>query len=156
MDTGRNPVVPISGRAYLTLEQVQDDEQPLHTISSASFRIGRLPDNDLVIRDPSVSRHHAEIRRRRNGSFEVFDLDSMNGVFVNGNRIRESALNQGDNLDVGDVRMTFTADEIDQLASEETVMLGTILPERPFPELVPEVDPAPDSTLTPKVADGTR
>jgi pSer/pThr/pTyr-binding forkhead associated (FHA) protein len=49
-----------------------------------------MMDNDLVVDDTSVSRHHAEIRRRRDGSFEVLDLNSMNGVFVNGKKIRES------------------------------------------------------------------
>jgi hypothetical protein len=123
--------VSIDGLAYLTL--IQDEEQLPHPIYSATFRIGRLADNDLVIRDPSVSRHHAEIRRRRDGGFKVLDLDSMNGVFVNGTKVREFDLSQGDNLDVGDVRMLFSAKNVADLTGENTVMLRTVMPDQPFP-----------------------
>jgi pSer/pThr/pTyr-binding forkhead associated (FHA) protein len=125
--------VPVSivGLAYLTL--IQDENQRPRPINSATFRIGRLANNDLVIRDPSVSRHHAEIRRRRDGGFKVLDLNSMNGVFVNGTKIRESDLSQGDNLDVGDVRMVFSAENVDELTGENTVMLRTVAPVQPFP-----------------------
>lgn len=124
--------VSLDGLAYLVVEQ--DSDQIPHPINSPTFRIGRLSDNDLVIRDPSVSRHHAEIRRLRDGSFQVIDLDSMNGVFVNGNKISESVLKQDDRLDVGDVRMSFSAENVDELAGEETVMLRTVLPDESFPK----------------------
>ncbi|MFT5448915.1 MAG: hypothetical protein ACI9DC_004101 [Gammaproteobacteria bacterium] len=124
--------VSLDGLAYLVLEQ--DRDQIPHSITSATFRIGRLADNDLVIRDPSVSRHHAEIRRRRDGGFQVIDLNSMNGVFVNGTKTRESDLSQDDRLDVGDVRMLFGAENVDELVGEETVMLRTVLPGQPFPK----------------------
>jgi len=123
--------VSIDGLAYLTL--IQDEDRLPYPITSTTFRIGRLTDNDLVIRDPSVSRHHAEIRRRRDGGFKVLDLDSMNGVFVNGSKVRESDLTQGDKLDVGDVRMLFSAENVDELTGENTVMLRTVLPDQPFP-----------------------
>jgi hypothetical protein len=124
-------IVSLDGLAYLVLEQ--DPDQIPSPINSATFRIGRLADNDLVIRDPSVSRHHAEIRRQRDGTFQVIDLDSMNGVFVNGTKVRESALKQGDQLDVGDVRMSFSVDELD---GAETVMLRAVVPEQSFPKAV--------------------
>jgi uncharacterized protein YkwD len=58
-------------------------------LSSDSKRIsiGNAPDNDLVIGMPGVSRHHAKIERRRS-SYRVIDLESTNGTFVNGERVR--------------------------------------------------------------------
>jgi hypothetical protein len=123
------PPPALAGFACLT---AADGET--HTIATATYRIGRLADNDLVLRDPSVSRHHAEIRRQRDGHFQVLDLESMNGVLVNGQRVRESALAHGDTLEVGDVRMAFAAENAIDLVGEDTVMLSTEIPARPFPE----------------------
>ena len=135
--SGSRPAASAAPPALATLAYLQraDDDAPT-TISSATFRIGRLSDNDLVLRDASVSRHHAEIRRHRDGSFEVLDLDSMNGVLVNGRRVKESALADGDWLEIGDVGLTFTTEGADELPGEQTVMMKTVLPDQPFPEAV--------------------
>ena len=71
------------------------------------FAIGRLGNNDLVLNDPSVSRHHAEVRRTPEGHYRIVDLDSMNGVYVNGKRVHERALLSGDDIELGDVRISF-------------------------------------------------
>src|SRR5208282_4788327 len=52
-----------------------------------ALRIGRVPDNDLVLSDLNVSRHHAELRKSPTGSYEIVDLSSHNGTFVNGQRV---------------------------------------------------------------------
>ena len=49
--------------------------------------IGRASDNDVVIRDPKVSRHHAQIAQQNDGRICLIDLESSNGTFVNGNRV---------------------------------------------------------------------
>lgn len=49
-------------------------------------RIGRGADNDVILQDPQVSRHHAELRRE-GGRWYIIDLNSTNGTFVNGQRI---------------------------------------------------------------------
>ena len=51
------------------------------------LRIGRGGDNDVVVADLGVSRHHAELRRTAAGGYEIADLASYNGTFVNGVRI---------------------------------------------------------------------
>src|ERR1700722_8733501 len=51
------------------------------------LRIGRAPESDLVVHDLSVSRVHAELRNLGNGRYEIADLGSHNGTFVNGQRI---------------------------------------------------------------------
>ena len=62
--------------------------------------IGRLPDCVVALTDPQVSRHHAEIKRDERGHL-VVDLDSMNGIQVNGVRVREHLLADGDVILVG-------------------------------------------------------
>lgn len=74
-----------------------------HTIS-----IGRSPECDITIMDSSVSRHHAEIRPRGDG-FVIRDLDSTNGTRVNGVRVTERELHDGDELTFGNTRMIFQA-----------------------------------------------
>lgn len=49
--------------------------------------IGRCSDNDIVVNDPYVGRHHCQIVQHDNGSFSLIDLDSTNGTFKNGQRI---------------------------------------------------------------------
>lgn len=71
--------------------------------------LGREVDNNLILSDPRASRHHARIVRRGQG-FVVEDLDSANGVFINGRRISGSQpLNLGDKLAIGDTEMTLRA-----------------------------------------------
>lgn len=70
--------------------------------------IGRLPDCDVVLSDPNVSRRHAEVRRRGN-DFVVIDLGSTNGTRVNGAGVRERRLNDGDEIMVGSTRIRFEA-----------------------------------------------
>lgn len=70
--------------------------------------IGRLSECEIPVSDPQVSRRHAEVCRDQNG-FRVVDLDSTNGTFVNGARVRESRLFDGDELRVGSTAMRFEA-----------------------------------------------
>jgi ABC transport system ATP-binding/permease protein len=65
-------------------------------------RIGRTPDNDLVLaQDFGVSRNHAELRRSPAGTYEIVDLGSHNGTFVNGSRVSRAALTKYDEIAVG-------------------------------------------------------
>jgi uncharacterized RDD family membrane protein YckC len=68
--------------------------------------IGRELDNALRLADPSISRHHAVIRRTAAG-FEVQDLQSSNGVLVNGTRVQTSLLQDGDRVTLGQIQVTF-------------------------------------------------
>ena len=68
--------------------------------------IGRLPECDIVLSDPNVSRRHAEVRRRGN-DFVVVDLGSTNGTKVNGAGVRERVLVDGDDITVGGTHIRF-------------------------------------------------
>jgi len=79
-----------------------------YALTQPKVRIGRQRDNELVLDDTSVSRHHAEIRRGRDGKLTLVDLDSLNGVFVNERQVKNAVLAEGDAVEIGDVRLLFT------------------------------------------------
>lgn len=70
-------------------------------ITIDDITIGRLGSNQLCVGDPSVSRQHCVIEVRGD-SFQIRDLSSNNGTFVNGNQIEQSALADGDRIRIGD------------------------------------------------------
>ena len=74
-------------------------------LPAKALRIGRIPDNDLVLRDLDVSRHHAELRKSSDGAYEIVDLGSHNGTFVNGRRVSSAVLSESDIVSIG--RSTF-------------------------------------------------
>lgn len=67
---------------------------------------GRHPDADIFLDDVTVSRRHAEFRRS-GGGFEVVDLGSMNGTYVDGNRVEQQRLTNGLEVMIGKFRLTF-------------------------------------------------
>ncbi len=67
---------------------------------------GRHPDADIFLDDVTVSRKHAEFQRKT-GGFEVRDLGSMNGIFVNGERVESAILQSGAEVLIGKFRLTF-------------------------------------------------
>lgn len=79
-----------------------------YPISKTAVRIGRGSDNDLTLKNDSVSRHHAEILCKRDGSFVITDLDSGNGVFVNDEEVTQKEIQSGDKIEIGEVTFTFT------------------------------------------------
>jgi hypothetical protein len=69
---------------------------------------GRHPESDIFLDDVTVSRRHAEFYR--NGeAFTVRDVGSLNGTYVNRERIEESPLSTGDEVQVGKFRLVFLA-----------------------------------------------
>jgi len=76
-------------------------------VAARKTAIGSAPDNQIVIADQSVSRHHALIRRRLRG-YDLIDLESTNGSFVNAKRVTNPVtLKRGDELRFGQVRFAF-------------------------------------------------
>lgn len=71
------------------------------------FTVGRDPGNDIILRDPKVSRHHAEVVFER-GFFVLHDLTSANGTYVNGKRVRVAPLTHGARLRMGNTYGRFS------------------------------------------------
>lgn len=70
------------------------------------FRIGRTPDNDIVIDNLAVSRIHAVIEEDK-GKFYIRDCDSLNGTLVNQRRVGRALLREGDDIQIGKHRLVF-------------------------------------------------
>lgn len=78
-----------------------------HAMDTTAIRIGRGADNDIALRNDSISRHHAEIHRARDGSFSITDLGAGNGVLVNGRKVERTTLRHEDIIELGEVRLRF-------------------------------------------------
>jgi len=111
--------------AYLV---VQDEKGTRYPITNTTWRIGRTRDNELALQDKSVSRRHAEIHRYSNGTFIIFDVDSLNGVYVNDEKIKKKKLEEGDIVEIGDIIMRFTLFSSDYQSDEDTAIQNTRTP----------------------------
>jgi pSer/pThr/pTyr-binding forkhead associated (FHA) protein len=70
--------------------------------------VGRNPDAELFLDDITVSRRHVEIVRH-DSQYVVRDLGSLNGTYINRERVEEATLHNGDELQVGKFRMVFVS-----------------------------------------------
>jgi FHA domain/zinc-ribbon domain len=68
--------------------------------------VGRHPESDIFLDDVTVSRRHAEIERR-DGDFYLRDVGSLNGTYVNRQRVERSELASGDEVQIGKFKLTF-------------------------------------------------
>jgi hypothetical protein len=93
-----------------------EEQDELHTVALTRewTRIGRSMAADVRFDDPTVSRRHALIVRHPDG-VRLLDDRSLNGVFVNGERIDGRALSDGDEIIVGRYRLSFLRVEADAL-----------------------------------------
>ena len=114
-----------------TLEIVGSKTGETREIKGADFHIGRLPNLDLFIDDPRVSRPHARIVRRIDGAYELVDLKSQNGTVVNGKKLaphQPRRLHNGDRIKIVELELIFhhASSVIAEPESELTVVLRTI------------------------------
>lgn len=86
--------------AYLILDT------QIITIDKSPFKIGRALENDLVIQEASLSRYHAEIHRQ-DRQYQLVDLDSSGGSFLNGKRISQTPLESGDSIVLSGTALVF-------------------------------------------------
>jgi predicted nucleic acid-binding Zn-ribbon protein len=103
-----------------------DEEIKVVALTREWTRIGRSLAADVRFDDPTVSRRHALVVRQADG-VRVLDDRSLNGVFVNGERIEWRTLNDGDEILVGRYRLTFvstTAERGAQSDPEQAQTLG--------------------------------
>jgi pSer/pThr/pTyr-binding forkhead associated (FHA) protein len=93
-----------SNRALLLLE-TPDGVHPI-PLETTLLTLGRGLNNDIVLEDTRVSRHHAQLRYRTR-HFWITDLGSTNGTFVNGEAVSDIALRSGDVISLGGLELLF-------------------------------------------------
>ncbi len=87
-------------------------------LDADTTRAGRHPDSDIFLDDVTVSRRHADFSRIGDGSFRVKDAGSLNGTYVNRERIEEAVLTGGDEVQIGKYRLVFFASAPGALGEE--------------------------------------
>ena len=87
------------------------------------LRIGRADDNDVVLADLRASRRHAELRRSPGGRYEIADLGSANGTFLNGQRVTEGAVTEADVIGIGAASFRLVGDELQEFVDTGDISL---------------------------------
>lgn len=85
------------------------EEQSQHTLNKERMDIGRRPGNDIQLLNPTVSGNHARITTIRGDSF-LEDMNSTNGVRVNGKPVQKCLLKDGDDIQLGKFTLRYTED----------------------------------------------
>jgi hypothetical protein len=94
-----------AGRAVLVIKKGPDAGMSF-TMDRETITIGRHPESDIFLDDITVSRRHAEIKRS-GGSYTITDMGSLNGTYLNRERIESCPLKNGDEIQIGKYRMLF-------------------------------------------------
>ena len=89
------------------------DDQTSRIRLQQRIRIGRDAANDWQIEDLTVSRFHAEVVQNDSGGFDLVDLRSSNGSFINGQQIKRREIEIGDLISIGGATRRFTSDGLD-------------------------------------------
>lgn len=111
--------IPGENENFITLTYFDEESAQRHDVErillSREIRIGRARSNQLTLPDPLVSGSHAIIQPS-NGGHLLQDLNSSNGTYVNGQRIRKATLQAGDIIQIGSIRFQYTGSELVQAA----------------------------------------
>jgi hypothetical protein len=95
----------VSTRAVVTLGDRR------YVLDGPKAVIGRSKECECVVKDPNVSRRHAELQRGSTGDWQIVDLGSTNGVKVNGRLVTTSRLSPGDDVTLGTTSFTFELEQ---------------------------------------------
>jgi ABC-type multidrug transport system ATPase subunit len=94
------------------------------SLPATVLRIGRASDNEVVVPDLSVSRYHAELRKSPRGGYEIVDLGSHNGTFLNGQRIGSAPVTEMDIVGVGPATFRLVGDQLQEFIDTGDVSLS--------------------------------
>ncbi|MGW7088495.1 FHA domain-containing protein [Streptomyces sp. NPDC054871] len=119
------PAAPERPSAVRTPSATGTFRQPtsVRPLPARTVRIGRAADNDLVIDDLVVSRRHAELRVLDGGTYEIVDLGSHNGTYLNGQPVGRAPVSPGDIVGVGHRAYCLVGDELQEYVDTGEVSL---------------------------------
>jgi pSer/pThr/pTyr-binding forkhead associated (FHA) protein len=95
-----------AGEPTQAFSAIEDDEDAARAADRDVMTIGRAPQSDVFLDDITVSREHARLERTPNGVV-LTDQGSLNGTYVNRERIESTRLSDGDELQVGKYRLAY-------------------------------------------------
>ncbi|MFJ3222363.1 FHA domain-containing protein [Streptomyces sp. NPDC086783] len=121
----RQPAAPERPSAVHTPSATGTFRQPttVRPLPARTVRIGRGGDNDLVVDDLVVSRRHAELRARADGTYEIVDLGSHNGTFLNGQPVERAVVTAGDIVGIGHSAFCLVGDQLQEYVDTGEVSL---------------------------------
>jgi len=123
MELDEGGAAPPPGHPFLILEG-QRHVSLVHPVVS----VGRALDNAIILEDPRVSRHHAQLRRRY-GRYVLYDLGSSRGTQINGYPVEECVLHSGDVISFAGVQVIYGEDPptpIPLPSGEDTPLLANV------------------------------
>ncbi|MBB5938505.1 pSer/pThr/pTyr-binding forkhead associated (FHA) protein [Streptomyces zagrosensis] len=120
--TGQNPLPSLTPEAQAAVDALPAGSALLvvrrgpnsgsrFLLDSELTTAGRHPNSDIFLDDVTVSRRHVEFRRGSDGGFTVTDVGSLNGTYVNRERIDALVLANGDEVQIGKYRLVFYASQ---------------------------------------------
>ena len=92
---------------HIVIFNPKNGTRTLYGIEKRLTKIGRLSDNDIALSDDRVSRYHSEIIRHAEDEYLIQDLNSSNGIKVNGKKVSNKHLSDDDRIDIGRLILTF-------------------------------------------------
>ncbi len=107
-------------KLVVTTSDGKTSEVPL---DKERITIGRHPDNQIHLNDSAVSGKHALVITVAAASF-IEDLNSTNGTFVNGNRVKKHPLSSGETITIGHAKLVFEAEDQGQEEFERTMVIS--------------------------------
>ncbi|MFI1965188.1 ATP-binding cassette domain-containing protein [Streptomyces pathocidini] len=87
------------------------------------IRIGRAPDNDLLVDELAVSRHHAELRSLPRGGYEIVDLGSHNGTYLDGRQVKRAQVGPDDIIGIGHRDFWLVGDQLQEYVDTGEISL---------------------------------
>jgi hypothetical protein len=103
---GHEPAPPDSASRAFLLVRTDGAPRVRFDLGGAVIGIGRASDNDVIVDDPEVSRHHCQLKLQH-GAYSLADLGSRNGSWINGQPVSEVALGPGDVIQIGSTEIEF-------------------------------------------------
>jgi pSer/pThr/pTyr-binding forkhead associated (FHA) protein len=78
-----------------------------YALAEVETTIGRHPDSDIFLDDVTVSRRHAKVTKGQGGQYSIEDMGSLNGTYLDGDRVERAALREGAQIQIGKYRLVF-------------------------------------------------